>query len=249
MRIFKIAQTNYEQQEFPFLGEMPVDDSRELPIDEDGFIAKDELQQIIQKQNLQVATFSDLLKVNYSGKDYWLEDYDHEDYKILDNIQQWIYDRSESEALDILQIKEEDIYAGGIDSTIKDLRDNPPNLFHWTTEQAWKEIQKAGVLNGSSGSGINNHSAYGIFTSVDPEEHATGSYGNVCLEINLEAFQKDYGKSLNLHPEPEFVEIYIRQALAYHMGIEVEFESPNDVSPMTVVVDHNIPLKYVQRVN
>lgn len=263
MRIFRISQTNYKQQEFPFLGEMPIiiDESKTLQNDEfkelligDSFsasryIPKDELDEIIQKQKLHFEVFSDLLKVNHDGQDYWFEDDGDGDCQLVKDIKQWIYDISESEALDILQLKEEDIYIAGIESTLKELRDNPVALFHWTTEDAWKDIQKHGVIKGSYGTGINNRSAYGLFTSVDPDEYSDGSYGNVCLEINLEAFHRDEGESLNLSAEPEMLERAIRETLADKMGVMESFEASSDISPFTVVVNNEIPLKYVHRLD
>ena len=254
MRIFKIAQTT-EQMEFPFAieteEELPAgqvsEEPEELPI-ENGYVDKDELREFIQKYRLPFETFSDLLKVQHNGQDYWFED-DFDDYKLIDNMQQWIYDVRESEALEILQLQEEDIHMNGVDSTLKDLRDNPGTVFHWTTEEKWEDIQASGELRGSYGTGINNRSAHGIFTSVDAEEYEMGSYGNVCLEIDLGAFHKDYGGSLNLDCEPEVLEAAIREALAYKLGVEGVFEASIDISPMTVIVGHAIPLKYIRKIN
>jgi len=256
MRIFKIAQINHEQQEFPLLDGIPINKSPALPNDkfkellsENEYIPKNELKNVIQKQELNFEVFANLLKVSYNDQDYWFEDDDDGDYELVKDIQQWIYDISISDALDILQLKEEDIYADGVGKTLKDFRNNPQNVFHWTTEDKWEDIQKHGVLIGSSGTGINNHSAYGIFTSIDADEYSGGSYGNVCLEINLKEFHRDYGESLNIHIEPEMMERSIRETLADKMGVMESFEGSYDVSPQTIIVNHEIPLRYVQRID
>jgi len=258
MKIFRIAKN--EQLEFSFAKDTEedvsfnpdeneeTDETDELPID-NGYINKLELQDIIQNKKLSVQTFPGLLKVQHNGESYFFEDYDEDEYRLIDDPQQWIYDTEETDALDILQLKEEDVYMGGIDTSLKSLRENPGSVFHWTTEEKWDEIQRSGRLKGSYGTGLNNRSAYGIFTSVDPEEYEIGSYGNVCLEIDLAAFKQEYGGDLDLNVEPEALESVIREALAYHLGIDMHIDQPSDISPFTVIVNHVIPVRYVKRIN
>ena len=180
---------------------------------------------LFKNKNFILKFFSDLLKVNHDGQDYWFEDDGDGDYELVKDIKQWIYDISESEALDILQLKEEDIYIAGIESTLKELL-----TIQWLCSTGLRKMhgkifKKHGVIKGSYGTGINNRSAYGLFTSVDPDEYSDGSYGNVCLEINLEAFHRDEGESLNLSAEPEMLERAIRETLADKMGVMESFEA------------------------
>jgi hypothetical protein len=104
---------------------------------------------------------------------------------------------------------------------------------------------------GSSGTGLTNRYSYGIFTSTDPEEYSSGTYGNVCLELNLEQFKIDSNKpELNLSFEPDVEEYLIREYLRSTLGIENSRDDVNSsggMSPYTVIVNEIIPLQYIRQ--
>jgi hypothetical protein len=128
--------------------------------------------------------------------------------------------------LDLLGISENDVYISGWQCTIKNAKENPGTVYHYTTVDKWQKIQETSVLKQSRGTGLTNRSSYGIFTSVDSEEYAIGTYGDICLSLNLSQFKNDSNlNELELSPEPEVIENELRNATAHRLDIQKNFES------------------------
>jgi len=209
-------------------------------------IEKGEVAKIIKKHNLRGKGYFGNKIVAIFDKDnvYLQYDADNETFDLIKDIKQWIYDVDVSDFID-----PDTIYNNWIESTLKDLRVSPGKVYHYTTPEKWELIQQDGKMVGSYGTGINNRGAYGIFTSTDPEEYALGTYGDICLELNLDLFKTESGlPELNLDFEPEVVEYLSRDYLVGVLGIEIRDELPSDMSPYTVIVNHVIPVKYIRQV-
>ena len=87
---------------------------------------------------------------------------------------------------------------------------------------------------------------------MDPEEYSTGSYGDVCLKIDLPRFKKDSNlKKLDLYPEPEIFEKDVKNSLkSYFPNMEhTSLDSSSGVSDLTVIVGHSIPIEYIEEYN
>lgn len=210
---------------------------------------KEDVSNLIKKFNLQGKKYlnGSIIKLWDNKQSAWLE-FDGKELNHIEDINQWLYDLNDNEYSDY--VDPDIIYNNWAESSLKDLRTNPGKVYHWTTEEAFAEIQQSGKIIGSGGSGINNRSAYGIFTSVDPEEYQLGSYGNVCLELDLDRFMKESGKiELNLSWEPQVEEYMVREYLRSALEIENDHdELESDISPYTVIVNEVIPIKYVKQI-
>lgn len=158
---------------------------------------------------------------------------------------------SEDQKYELLSITEKDVYISGWECTISELSEYPGTVYHYTTEDGWTDIQENGGLRPSFGTGINNRNAYGVFASISPETYADGSYGDICLAIDLAGFKIRYNrKPIDILPEPEILEAELNSALAHSLGLE-DFESyvTSDMSPETVIINHYIPLKFVKNLS
>jgi hypothetical protein len=208
-----------------------------------------ELNKLVAKYQLNYKTYDKIkvVKIWDAKKLVYLQyNVTDQSFELINDITQWVYDLRDNEILS-LGIDPDNIYNGHIESSLKDLKENPGKVYHYTTEDKWEQIQSEGQMIGSRGSGINNRGAYGIFTSTNPEEHALGSYGNVCLELNLDQFKIENGfRELNLSFEPE--DYLIRDYIMSVLELENRDDVPSDISANTVIVNHNIPTKYVRQI-
>lgn len=212
-------------------------------------IDKNEVVKLIKKHGLDGRKYlgGRIIKLWDRKQECYLE-HDKNDgtVSLIKNIEQWIYDNGD----DVIDIDSSEIYNSWVESSLKDLKENPGNVYHYTTEEKWNEIQRSGQMIGSAGTGLTNRGEYGIFTSTDPEEHASGTYGNVCLELNLEQFKNDSGlKALDLSFEPDVMEYLIRDYVRSQLELEGshdDIDSSGGMSPYTVIVSHNIPIKYIR---
>jgi predicted GNAT family acetyltransferase len=221
-------------------------------------LPKEELTKLVQRFGLKGEKYfgGKILKIWDSKTTVWLE-YDQENgtADFIKDITQWIYDLSDSDFYR-LGVEEDKMYNGHVDSTLSDLRKEPCKVYHYTTDddpdEGWNAIQQDGKIVGSYGSGINNRGAYGIFTSVDPQEYALGTYGNVCLEIDLPRFKADAGLAeLNLDFEPQVNDYLVRSYVVSVLELdnEVNIEDDGGISPYTVIVNHVIPVQYLKNIS
>jgi len=212
-------------------------------------IEKEELLKLIKKYDLAGKKYLSGKVLNLWDKKHniYVEyDKDAETVSLIKDIDQWIYDKGEA-SLDIDPSK---IYNPWIESTLECLQENPGKVYHYTTEEKFEEIQKQGVVIGSGGTGLTNRYSRGIFTSTNSEEYALGTYGNICLELDLNRFMKESNlKKLNLDFEPDIMEYLIRTHIRSSLNRETgQDEMPSDMSPYTVIVEHSIPIKYVKQI-
>jgi hypothetical protein len=157
------------------------------------------------------------------------------------------------EILKLLGVEEDDVYLDGWEGRIKEIQSSPLVVYHYTNEDSWERIQESGELRGSYGTSLSNRGSRGVFTSFDPEEYAIGSYGNICLKIDLGKFKEDLSLDrLEVYPEPEVFEVEIKNQLISKLSnnyIPFEVSFSNGVSNLTVIVDHDIPVEYIEAIN
>jgi hypothetical protein len=209
-------------------------------------IEKSEMAKIIEKYHLKGKQYFDNKIIQIFGKNpvFLSYDADNETFDLIRDIGQWMYDVDISDFID-----PDTIYNAWVESSLKDLRENPGKVYHYTTPEKFELIKGTGKIIGSYGTGINNRGAYGIFTSADPEEYAQGTYGDVCLELDLSAFKQAAAlPQLNLDFEPEVLEYLGREYLSSVLGIESRDSLPSDMSPYTIIVNHVIPIQYVKQI-
>ena len=170
-----------------------------------------------------------------------------------DEVNYKIESLSEFDILEILEIEEDDVYISGWECRVKEFQEDPSSVYHYTNEQSWEEIQESGELLGYYGNGLGNREIHGIFTSLDSEENAIGTYGDICLEIDLPTFKKDMNlDKLKIYPEPEVFEIELKNILRDKIDRNLpSYEVPNSygVSIFTVIVEYAIPINYIKAIN
>lgn len=174
--------------------------------------------------------------------------YDKEDHTFfyIDDIKGWLYDLSDTEMFDFVG-EVEDIPNGHLGESLNEFKAHPSEVYHYTTEEALEEIRESGGLDTTSGTGLTNRFAAGVFTSVDPEEYADGTYGDICIDIDLPAFLKAHPDT-QISFEPEVEECLMRDALAGALGlddIDISPDSSGGMSYQTIIVGSAIPLKFL----
>jgi hypothetical protein len=207
-------------------------------------IEKGEIAKIIKNFGLKGKGYFDnrIVKIFAQEPVYLEYDPKGETFSLIKDINQWVWDNTESGFVD-----PETIYNGWQEASLKDIRANPGKVYHYTTPEKYELIRHSGQVVGSYGTGLTNRGAHGIFTSTDPQEYALGSYGEICLELNLEAFKQESSlPELNLEFEPDVLEYLTREYLAHTLEIELRDDLPSDMSPYTVIVNHIIPVRFVR---
>lgn len=228
MKIYRIIKTQSADTSFKEFIES------EWLIDEKTFNAE------LIKSGLEMKNFGQIRKV----EDMWFE-YEDGTYTVID-IDSWISDLDISDALEFAGVEEDDIYISDL-SSIREFKKYLGKVYHYTTEEAWDEIKKTGYLNPSHGTGINNRGAYGIFASIDPEEYALGTYGNICLEIDLLSFKQGEGlNSVEVDIEPEIKEEAAKQLVRHKLGLPFINYVTQDISPNTIIINERVPTKYIR---
>ena len=227
--------------------------------DNEGDISLEKFKEMVPILNLQYTHIikNKIIEVT-DGKDIVYLEFDlkYQDFDIWawnkDEVVDKILNMSDYQILDLLGIEENDVYISGWECTIKDAQEYPGTVYHYTTEDKWEEIQSHKEMTQSHGTGLTNRNILGIFTSVDPEEHAIGTYGDICLSIDLANFKSSNSLSkLNLSPEPEVLENELHNCLIgkFRITDELEIDNSGGMSSLTMVVHHNIPLQFIKRVN
>lgn len=204
------------------------------------------LANLIKKNQLLGKDYQFAAKVTEGGKDYWFV-FDQTDstYNLTD-INEWIENVDDDEALQLLGLEDGDLYIGDI-GPLRDIRENPGEAYHYTTEEGWEGIQRDGFIRQGHGTGLYNRGNSGVFVSINPEEYATGTYGNVLLTIDLERFKTESGlKSLNIDVEEPVRSGIIKECLANKLEIDRSTDWSSDYSINTLIVGHNIPVKYIK---
>lgn len=216
-------------------------------------IPKEEVIKLKNKFELNVNQYLKIifkLSDNKNSELYLIYDPKTESFEYIKDINDWIYNLNSAEMEEMLGYGVDKIYNGWIESTLEDLKTHPGKLYHYTTEEKWDDIQQSEELHGSSGTGLRNRFAHGIFTSVDSEEHASGIYGDVCLELDMDAFKQENNLSeVSFQYEPDIEEYLLIDMIRVELELEdFSINLPNDTSPYTIIVGHNIPIKFIKRI-
>ena len=122
--------------------------------------------------------------------------------------------------------------------------------YHYTTEEKWLKIQKTGYMFTSSGTGLYNRHQVGIFTSTDAEEHVSGTYGDVLLELDVTSYLHD-GGSMNGDIEEPYREYEMMQFVSSVFELEWEPYMESDYSMHTAILypeNGKFPIKYIKRI-
>lgn len=218
-------------------------------------IPKEELIKLKNKFNLNIKQcLKELFRVsdNTNSELYITYDPKSESFEYVKDIKDWIYNLSDSEMEELLGHGVDSIYNVWIEGTLEDLKTNPGKLYHYTTEENWEAIQQSEELQGGGGTGLTNRFSHGIFTSVDPEEHASGTYGDVCLELDMDAFKNANNLSeVNLEYEPDIEEYLLRDLIRSSLELddmEIQLDSSGGMSPYTIIVGHDIPVQFIKQI-
>jgi hypothetical protein len=217
-------------------------------------LPKEEIIKLKNKFNLDVKQYLKfVIKLSDNkNSEYIIYDPENETFDYINDIKQWIYDLNDTKMEQLTGYNVDQIYNAYIEGTLNDLKTHPGKLYHYTTEDNWEKIQKTKVLKGSSGTGLTNRYSHGIFTSVDPEEHASGTYGDVCLEIDMDAFkQANNLAAVNLSYEPDIEEYLMRDQIRSTLELddmEIEFDSSGGMSPYTIIVKHTVPIQFIKQI-
>jgi len=120
-------------------------------------------------------------------------------------------------------------------------------LYHATSKENAKLIEKIGLSPKNESRGINNRGTpAAVFTSDNPDD--ISSYGDIVFEINVRQMKAD-GYMPNASRETPTEEVQIRSSLAYKIGLpyyELSIDPGNDgISEATVVFYGQIPPKYL----
>jgi hypothetical protein len=214
------------------------------------YIEKDTILKLVNKYDLNYKSYLNnvIFKLYDNKKTRYLEyDKENETFDFISDIYDWVYSVREND-LPTIGLEPTSLYNAWAEGSIETLSKNPGIVYHYTMSETYDEfIKPSGVLKGNYGSGLTNRYIHGIFTSVDPEIYADGTYGDLCLKINLDLFLKESGLTeLNLEFEPDVYEYLIKNYIFSELEIEDTSEIPSDMSPYTVIVGHVIPLKYIE---
>lgn len=146
----------------------------------------------------------------------------------------------------------DELHLSGIDTKYGDLKNNPEGTYyHYTTEDKWESIQEEGGMRSSWGTGLDNRNNFGIFTSIDPETYADGTYGDVLLEIDMTSYLKDGHKATATIEEP-VLEYYLTEFISCVLDRENCGYVSSDYSEQTVIIEPEyelLPLKYIKRID
>lgn len=267
-KLYRLILENDEQLEFGFndprrKAPVPDDESWTDYFDDHNYgITIDELKFMVDRFDLTFrwAIEKKILNLSDDNSSYWFKTDDGDEYEVWetsdDDLNSNIYQMQDYEILKLIGLDYDDIYIDGWECTLKDMKENPGTVYHYTTEEGWEGIQKKGYISTKRNTfGMTNRSiGAAIFCSTDPEEHAVGSYGNICLALNLGAF-KEASKlpKLDVEPEPEVLEVAIRNLFRYKLGINDNGQNnecpSSDISCFTVAVGHQMPIQFVERLN
>lgn len=240
----KKEETNYEFMEY---------DDWTNYLDYEDNLSIQELSEFISHFNLTPIYYFKGKYLNLKDKkhSYWLKKED-DLYELIstsnDDMEQDINNISMKEKLSTMGIDENDVYIGGWECTIGDMKEYGGKVYHYTTEEKLQLIKKSRELRPSYGTGLTNRHANGIFASVSPETYANGSYGNVLLEIDLTEFKNKEGiEELRVEPEPDVLDNAVNEAFAHKLGFtNYNNYVSSDMSEETIIIGHSIPIRYIK---
>lgn len=244
MRIYKIAQAENALFDHFGINHDQTSLSDFLSFETEYDIPIQKLNEFVRK-GLRFQNFKFAICIYEGEKPYWFTINSDGTFDYQSDIEDWFNAIDEDDTLQYLGMTEDDLYISDI-GPLRDIRENPGTVYHYTNEDALEEIQKSGHVGQSWGSGLGNRGAHGLFVSMNPDEYADGTYGNILLTIDLQKFKEENGlKALAIDIEPQYKEYLCKEVLASRLGLEYRGDVPTDISMNTLIVGHNIPLKYV----
>lgn len=128
--------------------------------------------------------------------------------------------------------------------------DQPGIVYHGTREENLSDILENGLECRSDSRGMTNRSVgCAIFTSS--EKHEVEDYGNILLEINLAAMERDgVLPRVSLEPPVEEYEMYSSFAAMFglSLGDDVIYDIEYGMSPNTFILHGPVPPKYIKNI-
>lgn len=127
--------------------------------------------------------------------------------------------------------------------------ESPPELYHATTKDNVRSIERQGLNPTNRTRGIGNRwTGPAVFTTTELDEAAYGTYGPVVFRIDTEAMKRARYTPPVAEEEP-VREYNLRQWLAHRLEAwETHFDLEQGLSLHTVVVFGTIPAKYLTQV-
>jgi hypothetical protein len=126
--------------------------------------------------------------------------------------------------------------------------DHPRLVYHGTREENLSDILENGLECRSDSRGLTNRSVgCAIFTSS--EESETEDYGDVLLEIDLDAMGRDgVLPRISLEPPIEEYEMYSSFASMFglNLGDDVHYDIEYGMSPNTFIIHGPVPPQYIK---
>lgn len=218
-------------------------DWQEYLSDKEFDITPNEVQDLVTKNNLTYEWKLNRHILILDDDFYLLFNAKEKELTWIKDIKEWVEGLSDYELSDYVP-PEDEIYHDPLGCSLKEFREHPSSVYHYTTQEGWEGVQEEGQLNPGGGTGLTNRWAHGVFTSIDPEEYADGTYGDVCLEIDLPTMLRE-NPNLPLSLEPEVEEALMKSYLYGALELENNTEC-NDTSANTLIIGAAVPIKYIQ---
>lgn len=136
-----------------------------------------------------------------------------------------------------------DFKTGFFQFDVQGFWDDPPDLYHATTEDHVDDILEQGLLPMSQTRGLRNRFVgSAVFTTLDEDDAGSGIYGDFVFRIDTKKMRDD-GHMPPVEFEPDVVEDAMLRAMAYALDVDFSVEAEND--PDTIIVHGEIPSKYL----
>ena len=148
----------------------------------------------------------------------------------------------------IMQVDLDELFPDADMQFHDDFWSSPATLYHATTPDRARKIDREGLRLMDESRGISNRgTGAAIFTTSDLEEASMGSYGEVIFAINTQAMTKR-GLTPFVAEETPCQRYEQLRYLAYLLDLDMEFDIESGISPETVIVFEAIPARYLSRV-
>lgn len=125
-----------------------------------------------------------------------------------------------------------------------DFWDSPSPLYHATQDDNVESIKENG-LNTTTGTGINNRGAHGVFTVSDVERIVLGEYGHNIFKIDTTSMKRD-GITPYVTMEPDVLDGAVKGQIAHIIGDnQYSPDSSDGQWEETVIINGKIDPKYL----
>jgi hypothetical protein len=171
-------------------------------------------------------------------------------WRVDDQLIEWDRANEEAQVHDVedwLDNVDPEVYDPGYDQRFNDdFWSWPPVLYHATETEHLADILAEGLLPMSQTRGISNRSTGpAVYTTMELEETAAGSYGDVVLALDMAAM-KEAGLTPWVSQEPDVQRHEMLRSLAHLLQAE-DFEAhiEGGMSSWTVVVHGVVPARFL----